>query len=134
MVIPYQYFGTTYRPRLEGPRSQSVLHSSSMKTNRLFLFSDIMQRPYLLTNAGFYLSGWLAWRQEEQRLRLLQFSADSVHFIVFRCISFEIVTVNILFRRRRCLNISFQCVRLTLNSHLPQLKNVIETVCAGSHI
>ena len=42
-----------------------------MKTNRLFIFSDIMQRPYLVTNASFHLSEWLAWRQEEQQLRLL---------------------------------------------------------------
>jgi len=69
-----------------------------MKINSLFLFSDIKQRPYLLTNAGFHSSEWLAWRQEEQQLRLLQFSVCYVQGIVFHCIAFEMRTVNILFK------------------------------------
>jgi hypothetical protein len=69
-----------------------------MNTNRLFLYSDIIQCPYLLRNAGFHLSEWLAWRQEERQLRLLQISVGYVQSIVFNCIEFEIWTVNILFK------------------------------------
>jgi len=68
-----------------------------MKTNRLFLFIDIMQRPYLLTNADFHSSEWLSWRQEEQQLRLLQFPVGSDESLVFHSIAFEIVTINILY-------------------------------------
>jgi hypothetical protein len=69
-----------------------------MKTNSLFFFSDIMQLSYLLTNAGFHSSECLAWRQEEQQFQLLQFSVRFLQRIVFRCIAFEIGTVNILFK------------------------------------
>lgn len=69
-----------------------------MNTNRLFLYSDIMQCPYLLRNAGFHSSEWLAWRQEERQLRLLQFSVGCIQRIVFNCIGFEIGTLNILFK------------------------------------
>jgi hypothetical protein len=57
-----------------------------------------MQCPYLLTEADFHSSEWLAWKQEKQQLQLLQFSVGYVQRIVFRCIAFEIGTVNILFK------------------------------------